>query len=377
MLLSGIGMFLVSTSSKGTRGVKRCAFSCLIFLVGFALYPARLIIPGKLIVLMPNLLVFAGMMVLLDGVRAFRGLRRHAGVIFAGALLYVLALCFWIFVRDDINIRTAVEMLTVVICAYYLTAAMAVGIPAADRRIYWPTAAGMAIHGVVSAIKGFDALWGPPIAYWTPRPVDFVFLVTLNLCIVGCAFGLSMAINLKLQRETEALALYDSLTELPNRRFFEERLERAEKGAFEAGGKIALIYCDLDDFKGINDALGHEGGDMALKLTGDRLRGAVEESVCLARIGGDEFLLLVENVHSRDEIHALIRHLTNAVEGEIEFKGRSAVLKISCGLAIYPDDVGSVSDLIRLADAAMYVMKQHGRSVPVDVAESITLLRRR
>ncbi|HWE53230.1 MAG TPA: GGDEF domain-containing protein [Bryobacteraceae bacterium] len=364
MLLAGTGMFLVSTLNKRSEGVRRCAVSCLILLLGFVLYPARLIIPGRLIVLLPNLLVFAGMMVLLDGVRAFRGYSRHTGIIISGSAAYFLALCYFLFIDDNINYRTAIEMLVVVICAGFLAAAMFANVEPRDRRIYWPTASGMVLHGVVSVFKGIDAIWGLPINYLTPHPIDFYFTVTLNICIVGCAFGLFLAINLKLQRETEALALFDSLTQLPNRRFFEENLEAAERRAFESGHRIALIYCDLDDFKGINDALGHEGGDMALKQVGERLRATVGEKVCLARVGGDEFLLLVEDAHSRDRVHGLIQQLRSAVEGEVEFDGRSATVKISCGLAIYPDDVGSVSDLIRLADAAMYVMKQHGRSVP-------------
>jgi diguanylate cyclase (GGDEF)-like protein len=368
MLLSGIGMFLVSIVNRRATGVRRCAFSCLIFLFGFVFYPLRLVISGKWIVLLPNLLVFAGMMVLLDGVRAFRGLRRNSGFIIAGSLAYVSTLCYWLFISDNINARTVVEMVAVVVCAFLLTAAMATNVPRRDRRIYWPTAGGMALLGISSLVVGFNALFGPPIVYGQASPLNIVFLITLNLCIVGCAFGLSIAINLKVQRETEALALFDSLTQLPNRRFFEENLEAAENRAFDTGHRIALVYCDLDDFKGINDALGHAGGDMALKLVADRLRAAVGEEVCLARVGGDEFLMLVEDAHSRDKVHALIEHVRTSVEGEIEYHGRSAMVKISCGLAIYPDDVGSVSDLIRLADARMYAIKKHGRSVPASAA---------
>jgi diguanylate cyclase (GGDEF)-like protein len=368
VLVAGTALLVVSTLNKGTSGVRRCALSCLCFVFGFALYPARLIVAGQLIVLIPNLLVFAGMLVLLDGVQAFRGIRRRTGLFAAGTLVFVASLCFWTFVRDNINARTVVEMLAVVVCAICVTVAMAADVPYRDRRIYWSTAAPFALHGLVALVKACDAVWGPPIHFWVPRPVDVVFAGTLNVCIVGCAFGLSIAINLKLQRETEELALYDSLTQLPNRRLFEENLERAEQRAFETGQRIALVYCDLDDLKGINDTLGHAGGDMALRLVGDRLRRVVDENISLARIGGDEFLLLIENAWSRDKIHALIQRLRASVEGEIEFEGRSATVRISCGLAIYPDDVGSVSDLIRLADAAMYMMKQHGRSAPTRVA---------
>jgi diguanylate cyclase (GGDEF)-like protein len=273
---------------------------------------------------------------------------------------------FWVFVRDDINARTTLDMLATATCTFCMAWAMAAHVAQRDRRVYWSTAAGFVIYGAAAILKGADAVWGPQIHFWTARPVDFVFLGALNVCIVGSAFGLSLAINLQLQHETEALALFDSLTLLPNRRHFEEYLERAEKRTFRSGNRIALVYCDLDDFKAINDAFGHEGGDMALRVVAERLRGVADEGHCVARVGGDEFLLLIENAPSRDALHALIQRLREAVEGEIELAGRSAMVKISCGLAVYPDDVGSVSDLIRLGDAAMYMMKQHGRFGTVD-----------
>jgi diguanylate cyclase (GGDEF)-like protein len=365
MLLAGTALFLVASLNKRTSGVRRCSLACLLFVVGFSLYPARLAIPGNLIVLLPNLFVITASAILLDGVRAFRGLRRYVGISVAGVITSAILLVFYTFVKDDINARTVIEMLAFVVCAWFLTTALAFGVPHRDRLIYWTTAAVFGLHGVASLIKGCDAIWGPQVHFWSPRPWDIVFAITLNVCIVGCAFGLSMAVNLKLQRAAEDLAFYDSLTLLPNRRFFEENLERAEQRAFATGQRIALVYCDLDDFKGINDLLGHEGGDMALRQVGDRMREVAGENVCLARMGGDEFLLLVENAHSRDDIQALIENLRTSVEGAIEFEGRSAELKISCGVAIYPDDVGSVSDLIRLADAGMYMMKQHGRAIPV------------
>ena len=173
-----------------------------------------------------------------------------------------------------------------------------------------------------------------------------------------------MATNLQLQRRTEKLALYDTLTNLPNRRFFEERLEQAERRAFATGARIALIYCDLDDFKGINDALGHEGGDQALRIVAEKLRGFAAADICLARIGGDEFVLLIENAPVREFVGAMIEQLRRGVEGEIQFGDNRARMRISCGLAIYPEDVDSASDLIRLADAGMYMMKQRGRFAP-------------
>ena len=283
-------------------------------------------------------------------------------------------LCYWLYAVDNVNARVAVETLFTGVPLLIAAWTMANRVPRRDRAVYWSTAAGIATHGLTLLARAYYTLPGqPPLIFFDARTIDYVSFGTLNLAAIGCAFGLALATNLKLQRETEKLALYDSLTNLPNRRLFEEQLEQAERRALQTGQQIGLVYCDLDDFKTINDTIGHEGGDIALKMVADRLRGVVSPDVCLARVGGDEFLLLVENAQSRDQMHRLISRVCQAVEGEVELLGRPATLKISCGLAIYPEDVGSGSDLIRLADAAMYRMKQSGRICPADEAPGMAV----
>jgi diguanylate cyclase (GGDEF)-like protein len=367
MVLAGILLLVVSSLNRRVDGIRRCAAAVFLATAGLALAPIRQLFPGKLMILASDLPFFTGAVLLVDGVRAFRGFRRNSVVLILAFALYIASLSYWLFINDNMNSRTAVVSLFAAAPFFVGAYAMAVDVPRRDRTVYWTTSIGFGIQGVSLLARFGEAMFGRPWGnVMESRPIDFINLGTLNLCTIGCAFGLSLATNLKLQRATEKLAHYDALTGLPNRRFFEERLERAERKAFETGQSLALIYCDLDDFKGINDKLGHEGGDKALRMVGERLRRVVnEDDVSLARVGGDEFLILIENAHSRDQIHALIDELRRAVEGQVEYMGHSAQLKISCGLAIYPEDVGSVSDLIRLADAGMYVMKQHGRFSPL------------
>jgi diguanylate cyclase (GGDEF)-like protein len=179
---------------------------------------------------------------------------------------------------------------------------------------------------------------------------------------MGSAFGLALATNLKLTRESEKLAQFDALTNLPNRRYFEERLEQAERRAIAAGGNLALIYCDLDGFKHVNDTLGHEAGDEVLRVVAVRLRQTMHENMCLARLGGDEFLVLLEKPGRPEEILSLVRAMRTAVGQEMEVAGIKLTPKISCGMALYPEDVSSAADMVRLADSAMYAMKQQARS---------------
>lgn len=372
--VTGVALLLVSTLNRRVEGIKRCAVAGFLLALTFTLYPLRVVISGKFIVLLPNLFLFAGVLCILDGIRAFRQAYRPLILYAVFAVIYVGTLCYWLYADDNMNARMVVEALFAAVPILIAAWTMAARVPRRDRAVYWSTAAGIAIHGITLLARAYDALPGHPrLSFFDARTIDFVNFGTLNLAAIGCAFGLMLATNLKLQRETEKLALYDPLTNLPNRRLFEERLEQAERRAFETGQQIGLVYCDLDDFKTINDTIGHEGGDIALKMVADRLRGVVSPDVCLARVGGDEFLLLVENAHSREQMDTLISRVRKAVEGDVELLGRRATLKISCGLAIYPEDVGNASDLIRLADAAMYRVKQRGRFSPADAAAGIAV----
>lgn len=367
LLATSAVMFLIWTLNKRVSGIRRCATSSLLLCIGFMAIPARMYIPGKAVILFPNLIIFAGALLLLDGIRSFRGFRRETGWFALLAVAFTSCFCYWLFVEDKMNIRVAVGSLFWAAGAFWCAWSMAVEVPPEDRRVYLSTALIFAIEGAGLLVRSVTGASSQPdnLGFLHVR-LETINFFTLNLATIGSAFGLSMATILKLQREAERLAFYDVLTNLPNRRMFEERLEEAERRVSDSARNIGLIYCDIDDFKAINDTLGHEGGDKALRVVSEHLSGAVRDGISLARVGGDEFVMLIEDAPSRTEINALVRKLTSTVEGRVEFEGRSVALKISCGVAMYPDDVGSVSDLMRLADAGMYMMKQHGR-VPAAV----------
>jgi diguanylate cyclase (GGDEF)-like protein len=363
LTLAGAAMLLVAALNTGSQGILRCAVACGLFVSAFAFLPLRLATPGSLGILLTNIPLFAGGLFLVDGITAFRERKRPVWLYLTLAAIYLPAFNWFLFVVDDYTARVVVH--SVFLGAVALLAAWAMGseVPEQDRAVYWSTAAGFALYGLVTLARGYAAVVHP-VAFMQLSPVDMAGFVSLNLATLGCAFGLSMATSLKLQRRTERLALYDPLTNLPNRRFFEEKLEQAARSSRTTGRAIGLIYCDLDNFKSINDTFGHEAGDRALRIVARRLREMVREDICLARIGGDEFVLLIENMLSREVVHAIIRRLRRGVAGEIELAGKLIRLDISCGMAVYPEDVGNVSDLLRLADAGMYMMKQHGREIP-------------
>jgi len=176
--------------------------------------------------------------------------------------------------------------------------------------------------------------------------------------------------NVKLESANEELrrrAFQDPLTGLPNRMLFEDRLAHALQRHARAAeqisertlGKVAVLFVDLDGFKPVNDSMGHAAGDTVLNEAARRLREAARDADTVARIGGDEFVLLMEDVSSVADCASLARRLIAALTAPLEVAGRRVALSGSVGIAIYPDH-GDADKLLLNADAAMYTAKRAG-----------------
>ena len=154
------------------------------------------------------------------------------------------------------------------------------------------------------------------------------------------------------------LAHVDSLTGLPNWNAFMETLDREFRQAREENRRMAVFYLDLDGFKEINDTMGHETGNVFLRAIAGRLRQCPSLSDSVARIGGDEFVLLCKRTGEFHTLQAEIRTLTDLVSRPVEIDGRSFQTTVSIGVAFYPDDAEKSADLVRKADIAMYQAKK-------------------
>lgn len=164
------------------------------------------------------------------------------------------------------------------------------------------------------------------------------------------------------EEEISRLALEDPLTCLPNRRLFEDRLERALSTAARNREQVAVLLIDLDGFKDVNDEYGHAAGDAVLKTIAQRLSGCIRESDTVARTGGDEFVLLVRPVNRTEDVAALAQKMLAAIRQPIRDGGLVLNVGASIGIAIYPADTLHPAQLVRMADKAMYDVKQSGRN---------------
>ncbi|TMP18465.1 bifunctional diguanylate cyclase/phosphodiesterase [Pseudoalteromonas sp. S2893] len=157
-------------------------------------------------------------------------------------------------------------------------------------------------------------------------------------------------------------AYYDSLTLLPNRFYSLKRLTQLINTASEKNTLAAVIFIDLDDFKKVNDTLGHEIGDSLLISAANKLSQIVNENATVGRLGGDEFIILQSELHSKKQLDAIVTRLLKSFRTPFEIDGRELLLTLSIGVALYPDNGVTASDLLRHADTAMYQAKALGRN---------------
>ena len=160
----------------------------------------------------------------------------------------------------------------------------------------------------------------------------------------------------------DQLAHYDTLTNLPNRALFHDRLRQAMARADRGQTLLAVMFLDLDGFKEINDSLGHAAGDEVLKETARRLQSCLRSTDTVGRLGGDEFTVLLEDVHHVDEVSTLARKILDTFAEQAEVAGHELHLSMSIGITVYPLDGQDADTLLKNADIAMYQAKQEGRN---------------
>jgi diguanylate cyclase (GGDEF)-like protein/PAS domain S-box-containing protein len=164
------------------------------------------------------------------------------------------------------------------------------------------------------------------------------------------------------EEKLKHLAHHDPLTNLPNRLYFQDRLDQALSHANRYSKRLGLLFLDMDNFKNVNDSLGHQIGDKLLKAVSQRLLNSLRKHDVIARHGGDEFLVLIEDVDNPLELRHIANHIHESLKQPIHILEHEFNASISIGISIYPDNGGDRDELLRNADSAMYEAKKHGHS---------------
>lgn len=174
--------------------------------------------------------------------------------------------------------------------------------------------------------------------------------------------GKDISEHMEIQQRLNYLANHDVLTGLPNRALFQERLERSLAQARRHRGKLVLMFVELDNFKNINDSLGHAVGDRLLKIVGQRLLLCIRESDTVARLGGDEFAVVLESVEDVNNVARVARTVLDHIAEPLELAEREVVITASIGVTVFPEDAQDSENLCRNADTAVYRAKELGRN---------------
>jgi diguanylate cyclase (GGDEF)-like protein len=158
------------------------------------------------------------------------------------------------------------------------------------------------------------------------------------------------------------MAHHDALTGLPNRTLFHDRLTHAMAQADRYHQKLAVLFLDLDRFKAINDTLGHNVGDQLLKIAAERLRSCVRDCDTVARFGGDEFTVIVDDIMEVQDAAVVAQKILDTLSQPYNLHGHEVFISVSVGITLYPTDDESADNLLRNADSAMYRAKEYGRN---------------
>ncbi|MDE2481482.1 MAG: EAL domain-containing protein [bacterium] len=286
----------------------------------------------------------------------------------------------------DVRMRASLEMGCQ---AFDLTAGAVVevsdGVPRIEGIFRDPNAESVGDEEIVEMAARACALSG------TPLPVLFDNGVALRIDVAGEAYGaivfatapgsnrdlsstdgdllglIAMLIAGTLDRSRQrarlrAMAYYDTLTGLPNRVFLAEKLRDAIEVAQSRMTRVAVLFFDLDRFKDVNDTLGHARGDRLLQLVAERLAAELDDRATIARMGGDEFVILLTDCRDADHARDVAEHIIGAISEPFPLDEYEQFISTSIGIAIYPEDGRDDQTLIKNADIAMYRAKDRGRN---------------
>ncbi|QYF93447.1 EAL domain-containing protein [Massilia sp. PAMC28688] len=223
------------------------------------------------------------------------------------------------------------------------------------RRIRDALAAGTSVHSVLrnrrrdGAIFWNDLRIGPVLGS-DGKPTHFIAIID------------DITESKTYEERLRHLATHDSMTGLANRAMLHDRLDVAVGRARRSGACVALAYVDLDNFKYINDTFGHQGGDIVLKAIATRLGSAVREGDTVARVGGDEFVVVINDCASSEHVAEFVQRMRRDLSEPLQLPAGHVHPTVSIGVSLFPNDADTCAALLRAADAAMYVAKAGGKN---------------
>jgi len=309
-----------------------------------------------------NVITLAAAAILLEGCLRFRGFtsEKRWRMIFVLVPLFMLAT--WLNLDNTVRRYLFHDTIAIVLL---LGAALTMVWKLRSRdelRVYGLTAIFSALMASIFVVR-WVSVWTNGLT--TPESqlqMNAAIFVGVLVYIIGLSFSVVAACYFKSHQNVLQLAGEDILTGLPNRRRIDETLNRTLSQARRSAKRFAVVVMDLNEFKQVNDSLGHAAGDALLKEIGRRLADFVRESDFVGRLGGDEFLLILGDIEDETSVETALERLRTQIEGDASLFGNPVAVRISVGLAMWPIDGDSLDGLLRTADRRMYSEKHQQHS---------------
>jgi diguanylate cyclase (GGDEF)-like protein len=359
------------------RGIGWWALGFAANALGFLLLLLRDYIAIDLIsIVLANTTLVSGAIFIYIGVLRFLDKKEHLRLIISIISVFIVSFCYFTFANDDITIRSLIVSIAIAAVLFFTARELLV------NKTQSITASANFVSAILLAISVF--LVFRAIVLLIYAPVDSIFTPTLlqtsvflgQLVGILLTFGLIIMVNQRLKMELmtninqrkkmeqmlEEMATHDFLTGLPNRVLLADRFTIAAALANRNKSNLSVMSLDLDNFKAINDSLGHEAGDKVLQAASTRLTKIVRASDTVARVGGDEFILIMPEIRQRKDAAAMAQKVLDCFKEPLSFNGHSIQLSTSIGIAIYPEDANDMETLIKKSDVALYWSKSHGRN---------------
>jgi diguanylate cyclase (GGDEF)-like protein len=194
-------------------------------------------------------------------------------------------------------------------------------------------------------------------------------LFAVNLVLLAALFASFIAVVVYLLNKFEYQAYHDKLTGLANRNYFVDKFKRLKEEADFSGDNIGVLFIDIDKFKLINDSYGHDTGDEVLKNIASRMENSLKEKDLKARMGGDEFVIALADLSSKDKVIKVAKRLIKEIKKPLIVNGEEINISISAGVSFYPDDSKELEILIKEADSAMYKAKREEENLFINNKE--------
>ena len=347
---------------KEYRGIVFALAGNLCLSVGFALTVLQGSIPDLFTIVIGNTFILVGPILFYIAICRFTGQNQYLGFILVVLIFAIASLLFFRYVNDNLAYRIVVVSVSGSISTGAVVAALLRAKSSSYRLGLILTLIPFAIYGLFLFASGLSTLLSPPTALFARSPIESSSYLLLFFISFLWSIGFILMVSQRLQADLARMATIDFLTRIPNRRATQDFLEKVYARIDRIGGIFSIILIDIDNFKEINDRLGHAAGDLALVRAASFLQTNIRKPDLVGRWGGEEFLIVLSDTSAQDAVHLADRIRRKFSDTRIVINDQSVATTISLGISS-SEESKTLDGILKSADDALYKAKSQKNSV--------------